>query len=431
MKKKIYLLIIAIVFSFIFTININAAEPTIKCPTTATLNETFECTVKTDKELMIAPDLAGLKVMEGATEINKDSVIKFKGVKIGSWDISIVGDDDTPYNTVYKTATVEIKEKTTTTKTTTTTTKTKSDNNYLSSIKIDNKEIDDFSKTTTKYFVEVDYKTKKISLKAEAEDEKAEVKIDGPNALEVGDNEYSIAVTSESNSTKYYKVIVTRLEDEKKSSTEIKSIKIKGYRLNFDKTSKTFHLNIKPEDSELDITVKLKDKNASYEIEDNDDLKDGSVIKIIVTAEDETTDTYRIIISKKETNMIPIIIASITLVLIAIVVIIIILNKKNKKNNKNKNKKEEESKITKEDAIERLTDTDNEKTIEMPVIKPSEGYEVSIEEDDTDYVPYDNDEEEQTRILSYAERKELERAKNHENDEELDEALKKAFDFED
>ena len=331
---------------------------------------------------------------------------------------------DSTYGKDSKTFTLKASKKSVTT--TTTTTKVKSDNNYLSSITIDGEEIENFSKSTTKYFVDVENDIKKVTIKAKAEDDTATVSIDGPKSLNVGDNEYTISVTSESDSTKYYKVIITRADEEESSSTEIKNIKIKGYKLNFDKASKTFHLNIKPEDTELDITVKLKDKKANYEIEDNDNLKDGSVIKIIVTAEDGTNDTYRIIISKKSSNVIPIVIG--LLILLAVIVIIVLTIINNKRKNSKKNNKTKQKDIVKEK--ENIKD---EKTIEMPAINKSEQTH-NINFDDEDYnIPYDNDEEEETRILSYAEEKELEKANKEEDEKtsmELDKALDNMLSFE-
>ncbi|MGN1269002.1 MAG: cadherin-like beta sandwich domain-containing protein, partial [Candidatus Aphodocola sp.] len=303
---------------------------------------------------------------------------------------------------------------------TTTTTKAKSDNNYLSSISVNEEELSDFSKTTTKYYVEVDNDTKKISIDATAEDELASVDIDGPKSLSVGDNEYTISVTSESNTTKIYKVIVTRAEKEESSSTDVKNIKVKGYNLNFDKNSKTFYLSIDKEDTELDITVTLKDKNADYEIEGNEDLKDGSEIKIKVTAEDGTTDTYRIIIEKKETNMMPVIIGIIILLIIIIIVIVmVVINKKKKKNSSSKSTKNE---VKDKD--------DNEKTKEMPTIDSEE--EKSDDHDETyEQIPIDNDEEEKTRMLSFAEEERLEKTKviNSDLDNDIDEEFEKTMLF--
>lgn len=446
MKKKTILVIFMILIGLSFCITVNAKE-SLSCDSTEVkVGDTLTCYftigdetryIETDGDKLVIDSVGG---NENLRENNHQALfvnsgkINLVAKKVGKSEIS-VSSSDLIFNVDGLEQNITIKDKTTTT---TTTTKAKSDNNYLSSIKVEGEELPDFDKNKTKYFVEVDNDIKKISIKAETEDAKATVKLDGPKELEIGDNEYTISVTSENDSTKFYKIIINRLEEEKETSTEIKSIKIKGYHLNFDKTSKTFHLNIKPEDTELDITVKLKDKTANYEIEGNEDLKDDSVIKIVVTTEDDDSDTYRIIISKKQTNYMPFIIGGIIgLLLIILIIILVIKNKKKKNNNDNQEKKEVEKPVIKKEA----SDYSKEKTKEMPPITEDEGYEVdpSIENKEDEEIPFDNDEEEETRILSYAERKELEKTKvllddiddyNKDDDTKLDEALDKAFNFE-
>ena len=237
--KKVKLFLMFILGMLIFSINVKAADTYgIKCDK-AYVNEPFACSVTTAKPVSISTDL---KVYEGSVSMDKNGTIKFKASKAGDYDISLISDDG---ETTYKTVTISVNEKTTTTKTTTTTTKAKSDNNYLESITVNGEQIESFDKTKTKYFVEVENKVKKATIKATSEDDAATVTIDGPKVLEVGDNEYTISVKSESNTTKFYKVIVTRKDEEESSNTDIKNIKIRGYHLNFDKNSKTFYLNIK------------------------------------------------------------------------------------------------------------------------------------------------------------------------------------------
>lgn len=423
MKRKISkIILLFIMVSFLFVTEAKADGASIKCPKTATVGTPFTCEVTTDQTIYISTDL---RIYKGSTTMQENGKIEFKANEAKDYDISIVSYNDDGASNTFDTATVTVKEAVTTTKTTTTTTKAKSDNNYLSSISVNDEEISDFSKTTTKYYVEVDNDVTKISIDATAEDELASVDIDGPKSLAVGDNEYTISVTSESNTTKIYKVIVTRAEEEKSSSTDIKNIKIKGYNLNFDKNSKTFHLNIDKEDTELDIAVTLKDKNADYEIEGNEDLQDGSEIKIKVTAEDGTTDTYRIIIEKKETNIMPVIIGLVALLIIIIVIVIIVINKK-KKNGDSKNNKIEEEKTKK---VIKDNDVD-EKTKEMPTIN-SEEEKSDNYDDEYEQIPIDNDEEEKTRMLSFAEEEKLEKTKviNSDLDNDIDEEFEKTMLF--
>lgn len=437
--KKVKLFLMFILGMLIFSINVKAADTYgIKCDK-AYVNEPFACSVTTAKPVSISTDL---KVYEGSVSMDKNGTIKFKASKAGDYDISLISDDG---ETTYKTVTISVNEKTTTTKTTTTTTKAKSENNYLESITVNGEQIESFEKSKTKYFVEVENKVKKATIKATSEDDAATVTIDGPKVLEVGDNEYTISVKSESNTTKFYKVIVTRKDKEESSNTDIKSIKIRGYHLNFDKNSKTFYLNVKKEDTELDITVNTKDKKANYDIEGNENLEDGSVVKIIVTAQNGDTDTYRIIIQKESTNIIPYIIGVAILIIIIVIIVVVMKNKKKKDNDKgdNKDKKSDIKKKPINKENKNNEDFENEKTIEMPPISEpkekdnKESYEEEYDDDlDDEMVHIDNDEEEETRILSYAEREELERAKRQKEEEDssdvsnkIDEELNKSLSF--
>lgn len=426
-KKSILLSFIICMFMFIGSVN---AESSITCtPTNAYIGDQITCSIKTDEPVEVS---SKLDVVAGDTTLTKDGNIVYKASAEGTYDIIIKTIDPGYTNTIK----VQVRAQTTTTRTTTTTTKAKSDNNYLSTITINGEEIDDFSRGASKYFVEVENDVTKVTLNAKAEDENAKVEIDGPSSLQVGDNEYTISVTSENDTTKFYKVIVTRLDEEESSNTRIKNIKIKGYRFNFDRNSKTFYLNIDKEDTELDIMVTLSDDSSSYEIEGNENLEDGSVIKIIVTAEDGNTDTYRIIIEKKDTNYVPFIIAGIIILIIVGLVIFFVIRKNKKKKEEGKKTKEKEarSKKTPNKPEVKEKDYQEEKTIEMPAIS-GESTESDVtsedlpeDEDDFDVPLIDNDEEEETRILSYAEREELERTKALNDDDigsVIDEELEK------
>ena len=426
MKKKSILFGLLIVISFIFTMKVNAASSITCTPTSVYVGDQITCSIKTDEEVTVS---SKLELVAGNTTLSKDGNIVYKAASKGNYEVEISSEG---FN---DSVTIKVSEKTTTT-TTTTTTKAKSSNAYLSSITIDGEEIEDFSKNTTRYFVEVENDVTKISIDAKAEDALSEVEIDGPNSLDVGENEYTISVTSEDNTTKFYKVIVTRLEEEESSNTRIKNIKIRGYKLDFNKNSKTFYLNIDKEDTELDITVTLNDDASSYEIEGNENLEDGSVIKIVVTAEDGSEDTYRIIIEKKDTNYMPFIIGgAVLLVIIVIVIVVIIKKKNNKKDNNKKNDNKNKAKLKKE-SVENENSEDDEKTKQMPPISddaiPSSviNTEDNISDDDDedeDVIHIDNDEEEETRILSYAEKEELKRLRKQNDDlkSKIDEELGK------
>ena len=454
--KKVKLLFISLLVFFASIMVVNAEEKLVCDKNTVDVGKSITCSYTIgDEARMIETDSDYLKLDSvsgnGNTQQNDHQAIfqssgkiSFIAKKSGKVDIYLSTENGIGSIT---TLPIKIIEPTTTKKTTTTTatTKAKSDNNYLESITVNGEQIESFDKTKTKYFVEVENKVKKATVKATSEDDNATVTIDGPKVLEVGDNEYTISVKSESNTTKFYKVIVTRKDEEESSNTDIKSIKIRGYHLNFDKNSKTFYLNIKKEDTELDITVNTKDKKANYDIEGNENLEDGSVVKIVVTAQNGDTDTYRIIIQKESTNIIPYIIGIVILIIIIVIIVVVMKNKKKKDNDKddNKDKKANNNKEVISKTNKNNEDFENEKTIEMPPISEpkekdnKESYEEEYDDDlDDEMVHIDNDEEEETRILSYAEREELERAKRQKEEEDssnvsnkIDEELNKSLSF--
>lgn len=456
--KKVKLLFMSLLVFFASIMVVNAEEKLVCDKNTVEVGKSITCSYTIgDEARMIETDSDYLKLDSvsgnGNTQQNDHQAIfqssgkiSFIAKKSGKVDIYLSTENGIGSIT---TLPIKIIEPTTTKKTTTTTatTKAKSDNNYLESITVNGEQIESFDKTKTKYFVEVENKVKKATVKATSEDDNATVTIDGPKVLEVGDNEYTISVKSESNTTKFYKVIVTRKDEEESSNTDIKSIKIRGYHLNFDKNSKTFYLNIKKEDTELDITVNTKDKKANYDIEGNENLEDGSVVKIVVTAQNGDTDTYRIIIQKESTNIIPYIIGIVILIIIIVIIVVVMKNKKKKDNDKddNKDKKANNNKEVISKTNKNNEDFENEKTIEMPPISEpkekdnKESYEEEYDDDlDDEMVHIDNDEEEETRILSYAEREELERARKQKEEEDddtsdvsnkIDEELNKSLSF--
>lgn len=378
--KKVKILLVFIISLFLFVNKIYAIEDyDIKCPNNIIVGEPFTCSVTTTEPVSISTDL---KIYEGSASMDKNGTIKFKATKAGVYDISLKNDEGR-----IESITISVNEKTTTTKknTTTTTTKKKSSNNYLSAIIIDDEEIKEFDKEETKYFINVAEDIKTISIKAVTYDETAKYELSGPKTLVIGDNEYTITVTAEDGSIKYYKVIVTRKKEEK-STSKVKSIKIKGYNLNFDGTSLTYHLKIKENTNKLNINVILEDSNSKYKITGNKNLKDGSIINIKVTNNDDSS-LYRIIINKPvKKNYLPYIISLLLLIIIATIIVILIIKNKGNKNGK---KKKDVKRETIENNINDDNKTDLEKTIDVSNISSSVNH-IDNDEEKTRAFNYDN-----------------------------------------
>ncbi len=381
--KKVKILLVFIISLFLFVNKIYAIEDyDIKCPNNIIVGEPFTCEVFTKDSIIIDTKL---KIYEGSKKISTNSKIKFKAEDGRSYDISLKSLDNI---TTHKTITISASDLVTTKKsTTTTTTKKKSSNNYLSAIIIDDEEIKEFDKEETKYFINVDEDKNNISIKPVVYDDNAKYEITGPDKLDIGDNEYTITVTAEDGSIKYYKLLVTKKKEEITSS-KIKNIKIKGYNLNFDGTSLTYHLKVNENVNKLDIKVTLEDNNSKYEITGNENLKDGSIINIKVSNEDENS-LYRIIISKPiKKNYMPYIIVSLLLMVIATIIVIIIIKKKNNKNGKPDKKNSDPKEKTIENTAKYDTKTNLEKTIDVSNISSNVNH-------------IDNDDKEETKSFDY------------------------------
>lgn len=153
-----------------------------------------------------------------------------------------------------------------------------------------------FKKDTFLYRINVDNSVDDIEVKAIANSDKALVKIDKPDKLEVGENTIKIKVTAEDGTTITYIVVVNR-KKKLSSDNSIKSLKIKDYNIDFKSDVYKYKLDIKGEDK-LDIKVILNDDKAKYRINGNKNLDSSSVISIIVIAEDGSEQIYKIFINK-------------------------------------------------------------------------------------------------------------------------------------
>ena len=347
MKKKLFIIFILSLFSFL--LKVDAASSITCSDKNIEVGDTFTCSIKTDEEITVKSSFK-IEKTDGKEKNTKEVIFKedgsitYKAESKGTYKI-IISNDTFESNT-----TVTVIDKTTTKKTTTT--KKKSDNNNLKSISINNIELKDFNKDILVYSLTVENEVEKLDVKAVKEDNFANVSYNMPNYLEVGENEISIKVTAEDDSIRIYKIIVTR-KREISSNANLKLLNIKGYNLKFDGASKTYHLKIDYEDKKLDIECLTEDENATYEITGNDNLKNGSVIKINVTAENKETQIYRIIISKEKEekqSIIPVIIFSIVIVVILIIVFVVLKINKNKKD---KNNNSSSKKIEVEEELEK------------------------------------------------------------------------------
>lgn len=106
-------------------------------------------------------------------------------------------------------------------------------------------------------------------------------------------------------------------------------INIDNYDIYFDKDTFEYELTINDEDK-LNIEPVLMDSSSEYVINGNSKLKNGSVIEIKVTAENEDTKIYKIKINKEDkgNNIYKIVFIGIILILVIINIIRIVSRRK-------------------------------------------------------------------------------------------------------
>ncbi|CDA79686.1 putative uncharacterized protein [Clostridium sp. CAG:594] len=144
---------------------------------------------------------------------------------------------------------------------------------------------------------------KTVSITPILEDAKANAVIsnNANEELKAGeDNKITITVTAEDGSKKAYNINIKR--EALTSDATLKSLEIEeAEKFKFDKGKFTYNVKIDKNIKSLTIIYELSDENSTINIEGNSELKNGSIVKLIVTAQDGTKKVYTLNIIK-ETN---------------------------------------------------------------------------------------------------------------------------------
>lgn len=142
---------------------------------------------------------------------------------------------------------------------------------------------------------------KTVSITPILEDAKANAVIsnNANEELKAGeDNKITITVTAEDGSKKAYNINIKR--EALTSDATLKSLEIEeSEKFKFDKEKFTYNVKIDKNIKSLTIIYELSDENSTINIEGNSELKNGSIVKLIVTAQDGTKKVYTLNIIKK------------------------------------------------------------------------------------------------------------------------------------
>lgn len=180
----------------------------------------------------------------------------------------------------------------------------KSDNAYLKSLTIEGQELTPvFNKETTSYTMQIESDITELNIKAEAEDEKASVSIQGNKDLKEGENKVTVSVSAEDGTIKIYEITVTKNE---KTALGLQSLAIKDTDIASMFKTDTYEYEIYVKDvAKLEIEAIANDETATVEILGNEDLQEGeNTITIIVSSQDgKEKVTYQIKANKIIANV--------------------------------------------------------------------------------------------------------------------------------
>lgn len=159
----------------------------------------------------------------------------------------------------------------------------------------------EFKSTKNNYDITVDNTVDSIEISSELSDLKASY-VNGYGDrkvnLKVGDNTVLIKIKAENENVRTYKLNIKRLED-MSSVILVKNITIDGYDFDFDSNITEYSLKIKDE-KKLAINVETFVDSNFIIINGNENLQNGSVIKINVSNNGGKDEVYMINIIKEQ-----------------------------------------------------------------------------------------------------------------------------------
>ena len=187
----------------------------------------------------------------------------------------------------------------TTTTTTTTTIPVKDSNAFLKNLTIKGYNIN-FYKEQLTYEIVIDKSVNKVDVEYETESAKVVANVRNNDPISII-NPIIITVTAEDGSIKDYTINLTYKA--LSNNINVKNLTIENYDIDFDNNKQNYDVVVNQDTKSLNFNIELEDENAKYEIQDNNDLVNGSVIKIRVIAENLTETTYNFNIIKETTTV--------------------------------------------------------------------------------------------------------------------------------
>ena len=333
MKKTLNYLLVLFIFMFVGMISVSATSmkldpETIEVGKNSTLTisnptRSGDYKISYDKSILEAKNNCGNsdivlqnKVKDGCTIVftakNTLSLTEDKKIEIKLSDDGGSTPEVKILTVKANTTTTTTTSPSTTTQTATSTSKEKSNNAKLKELKITSEDkvelsyTPKFSSSINEYSLNVDGSISRVIINATLEDSNASLVISDnvKSELVAGENnKITITVLAEDRETKNtYTINVLR--DALETDATLKSLKIKEYP-SFKFSADKFSYNVEVDSSvkKLTFDYTLASDKSSVEISGNDELKDGSVVKLTVTSEDGSKREYKFtVIKTKKTS---------------------------------------------------------------------------------------------------------------------------------
>ncbi len=166
-----------------------------------------------------------------------------------------------------------------------------------------------YSYNITDYYVTVPNETETVEIEAIADDPNATVKIVKPDVLDYGQNTITITVTAANGTEKQYNIYVTRLESNNAFLKELTITDItnssnpKELSLTptFNKMNLRYDLEVENYVSKISLTGTLEDEllATSTGLQEYDLNVGANTIIVVVTAQDGSSLTYTIVVTRK------------------------------------------------------------------------------------------------------------------------------------
>jgi len=186
----------------------------------------------------------------------------------------------------------------------------------------------DFNKDVTEYEITVENSVTKLDIDLDLETSSSKYTITGNENFQVGENLVEITVTPKKGNSTIYKIKVNRLALSNDSLLE--NLKIANYQLNFKHNKFKYNIYINSDTETLTIEP-VANERATVVIGGNEKLKTGSIVSIIVKAEDGSTSMYILRIIEK-TSLIYLLLSAILFLGLLLGGIIIYKRRKKQKN---------------------------------------------------------------------------------------------------